>query len=45
MAVKKPAVKKAPAKKPAVKACTGRKLKNLETKIGKVPKFFRELTT
>ena len=40
----KPA-KKAPAKKPAVKAGTGRKLKNLETKIGKVPKFFRELTT
>ena len=45
MAVKKPAVKKAPAKKPAAKSGTARQLKSLETKIGKVPKFFRELTT
>ena len=45
MAIKKPAVKKAPAKKPVIKAGTGRKLKSLETKIGKVPKFFKELTT
>jgi alkylhydroperoxidase/carboxymuconolactone decarboxylase family protein YurZ len=45
MAVKKPAIKKGPAKKPAAKSGTGRQLKSLETKIGKVPKFFRELTT
>ncbi|HSA38070.1 MAG TPA: carboxymuconolactone decarboxylase family protein [Methanoregula sp.] len=45
MAIKKPAVKKAPAKKPAQKTATDKKLKTLETKIGKVPKFFRELTT
>ena len=45
MAVKKPAAKKAPGKKPAQKAATDKKLKNLETKIGKVPKFFKELTT
>jgi len=50
MVVKKPAVKKAPAKKPAVKkpaakAAANRDLKTLEKKIGKVPKFFRELTT
>jgi len=49
MAVKKP-VKKAPAKKlavkkPTVKTTADRDLKTLETKIGKVPKFFRELTT
>ena len=43
--VKKPVVKKAPAKKPAVKATVTRDLKKLETKIGKVPKFFKELTT
>jgi 4-carboxymuconolactone decarboxylase len=30
---------------PAQKAATERKLKNLETKIGRVPKFFKELTT
>ncbi|PKG33738.1 carboxymuconolactone decarboxylase family protein [Methanoregula sp.] len=42
---KKPVVKKVPAKKPAVKAAAGRGLKKLETKIGKVPKFFKELTT
>jgi alkylhydroperoxidase/carboxymuconolactone decarboxylase family protein YurZ len=45
MAVKKPASKKAPAKKPAVKKGTGRQLASLEKKIGKVPKFFKELTT
>jgi len=50
MVVKKPAVKKAPAKKPAgkkpaAKAAANRDLKTLEKKIGKVPKFFRELTT
>ncbi|HEX3002114.1 MAG TPA: carboxymuconolactone decarboxylase family protein [Methanoregula sp.] len=45
MAVKKPSVRKAPAKKPAVKASAGKDLKKLETKIGKVPKFFKELTT
>jgi alkylhydroperoxidase/carboxymuconolactone decarboxylase family protein YurZ len=45
MAVKKPAAKKAPAKKPAVKKGTGRQLASLEKKIGKVPKFFKELTT
>jgi 4-carboxymuconolactone decarboxylase len=39
------AAKKAPAKKPAVKAGTGKKLASLEKKIGHVPKFFRELTT
>lgn len=45
MAVKKTAAKKAPVKKPAVKAGTDRQLKSLEKKIGKVPKFFKELTT
>jgi len=45
MVVKKAAVKKAPAKKPAVKTNAGKDLKSLEKKIGKVPKFFRELTT
>jgi alkylhydroperoxidase/carboxymuconolactone decarboxylase family protein YurZ len=45
MAVKKPAAKKAAGKKPAQKAATERKLKSLETKIGKVPKFFKDLTT
>jgi 4-carboxymuconolactone decarboxylase len=44
MAGKKSAVKKVPPKKPAGKA-SGRDLKSLETKIGKVPKFFKELTT
>jgi 4-carboxymuconolactone decarboxylase len=45
MAVKKPAAKKVPAKKPVVKKGTGSQLKDLEKKIGKVPKFFKELTT
>nr|WP_319377433.1 carboxymuconolactone decarboxylase family protein [uncultured Methanoregula sp.] len=43
--VTKPAVKKAPAKKPVVSAAAAKDLKGLEKKIGKVPKFFRELTT
>jgi len=42
---KKPVVKKAPAKKTAMKAAASRDLKSLEKKIGKVPKFFKELTT
>jgi 4-carboxymuconolactone decarboxylase len=45
MAVKKPTTKKVPVKKPAQKAGTGRQLEDLEKKIGKVPKFFKELTT
>jgi 4-carboxymuconolactone decarboxylase len=45
MAVKKPTVKKVPVKKPAVRKGTDKELKTLEKKIGKVPKFFRELTT
>ena len=43
-AIKKPAVRKAPAKKPAVQKNV-KQLKGLEKKIGKVPKFFKELTT
>ncbi|HII99739.1 MAG TPA: carboxymuconolactone decarboxylase family protein [Methanoregula sp.] len=43
--VKKPAPKKAPAKKPAVAAGKAKTLAGLEKKIGKVPKFFKELTT
>lgn len=45
MAVKKPAAKKVPVKKPAVKASAAKDLRSLEKKIGKVPKFFKELTT
>lgn len=45
MAVKKPVSKKAPGKLPAIKAGTDRQLRGLEKKIGKVPKFFKELTT
>jgi alkylhydroperoxidase/carboxymuconolactone decarboxylase family protein YurZ len=45
MAGKKPAARKAPAKKPTVTAGTGKKLKTLEKQIGHVPKFFKELTT
>ena len=44
MAVKKPAVKKA-LKKPVTKKAAGRDLESLEKKIGKVPKFFKDLTT
>ena len=39
------AVKKTPAKTSAAKKGTEKKLSSLEKKIGKVPKFFRELTT
>jgi alkylhydroperoxidase/carboxymuconolactone decarboxylase family protein YurZ len=42
---KKPPAKKATVKKAAPKAAAGRSLKSLEKKIGKVPKFFKELTT
>jgi alkylhydroperoxidase/carboxymuconolactone decarboxylase family protein YurZ len=45
MAVKKPVPKKTPAKISAAKKGTDKKLSTLEKKIGKVPKFFRELTT
>jgi 4-carboxymuconolactone decarboxylase len=45
MVVKKPVAKKVPAKKPAVSKTAGKDLKTLEKKIGKVPKFFKELTT
>ena len=38
-------VKKAMAKKPVAKKGSEKQLKELEKKIGKVPKFFRELTT
>lgn len=47
--VKKPAVRKAPAAKKAAAtrkaAVTKKNLAGLEKKIGKVPKFFKELTT
>jgi 4-carboxymuconolactone decarboxylase len=39
------AVKKGPAKKSLVRKGTEKRLASLEKKIGKVPKFFRELTT
>jgi alkylhydroperoxidase/carboxymuconolactone decarboxylase family protein YurZ len=39
------AVKKATTKKPVAKKGSEKQLKDLEKKIGKVPKFFRELTT
>jgi 4-carboxymuconolactone decarboxylase len=45
MAVKKPAGKKGPVKKPVVGKGTAKSLKTLEKQIGQVPKFFRELTT
>jgi len=37
--------KKAPVKKPVAQKGSEKELKSLEKKIGKVPKFFRELTT
>jgi 4-carboxymuconolactone decarboxylase len=43
--VKKPMAKKAPVKKPVAQKGSEKELKSLEKKIGKVPKFFRELTT
>jgi alkylhydroperoxidase/carboxymuconolactone decarboxylase family protein YurZ len=45
MAIKKTVAKKAPAKTTQVKKGSDKKLQDLEKKIGKVPKFFRELTT
>jgi 4-carboxymuconolactone decarboxylase len=45
MVVKKAVAKKAPAKKAVAKKGSEKELKLLEKKIGKVPKFFRELTT
>ena len=42
---KKTAVEPAPAKKPVAMKGSAKKLKTLEKKIGKVPKFFKELTT
>jgi alkylhydroperoxidase/carboxymuconolactone decarboxylase family protein YurZ len=45
MAAKKAVAKKPAAKKTAVKKGTEKELQNLEKMIGKVPKFFRELTT
>lgn len=37
--------KQAPVKKPVAQKGSEKELKSLEKKIGKVPKFFRELTT
>ena len=45
MVVKKTVAKKAPAKKPVAMKGSEKELKTLEKKIGKVPKFFKELTT
>ena len=45
MVVKKAVAKKAPAKKTVAMKGSEKKLKTLEKKIGKVPKFFKELTT
>ncbi|MDO8874313.1 MAG: carboxymuconolactone decarboxylase family protein [Methanoregula sp.] len=45
MVVKKAVAKKAQVKKPVAKKGSEKELKTLEKKIGKVPKFFKELTT
>jgi alkylhydroperoxidase/carboxymuconolactone decarboxylase family protein YurZ len=45
MDTKKTVAKKTPAKMTAAKKATDKELNTLEKKIGKVPKFFRELTT
>lgn len=42
---KKTVMKTAPAKKPVAMKGSEKELKTLEKKIGKVPKFFKELTT
>lgn len=42
---KKTVTKTQPAKKPVATKGSEKKLKTLEKKIGKVPKFFKELTT
>lgn len=45
MVVKKAAAKKAPVKRPVAMKGSDKELKTLEKKIGKVPKFFKDLTT
>ena len=45
MVVKKAVAKKGPVKKPVPMKGSEKELKTLEKKIGKVPKFFKELTT
>ncbi|MDP2796414.1 MAG: carboxymuconolactone decarboxylase family protein [Methanoregula sp.] len=45
MVVKKAVAKKAQVKKPVAKKGSEKELKTLEKKIGKVPKFFKDLTT
>lgn len=45
MAAKKSVSNKKPVKMSAAKKSSHKELKNLEKMIGKVPKFFRELTT
>jgi len=45
MVVKKAVAKKAPVKKPVAMKGSEKELKTLEKKIGKVPKFFKDLTT
>lgn len=45
MVVKKAVTKKVPEKKPVAAKGSEKQLKTLEKKIGKVPKFFKELTT
>jgi alkylhydroperoxidase/carboxymuconolactone decarboxylase family protein YurZ len=45
MAAKKTVAKKTPVKATVAKKRTDKELSSLEKKIGKVPKFFRELTT
>ena len=42
---KKTVTKATPVKKPVAAKGSGKQLKTLEKKIGKVPKFFKELTT
>jgi 4-carboxymuconolactone decarboxylase len=45
LAVKKATVKKSPATKPVTMKGSKKELLTLEKKIGKVPKFFKDLTT
>jgi alkylhydroperoxidase/carboxymuconolactone decarboxylase family protein YurZ len=45
MVVKKAGSQKAPVKKPVAIKGSEKELRTLEKKIGKVPKFFKELTT
>jgi alkylhydroperoxidase/carboxymuconolactone decarboxylase family protein YurZ len=45
MVIKKAGSQKAPVKKPVAMKGSEKELKTLEKKIGKVPKFFKELTT